>query len=801
MQPPVSAYRRSGRSAALRTLLHRIAHSHAHLRSCGPRRILIVRETVAFWVTFEREGKDSLPHERSRLLQSGNSVTPTSYTFFAPASRGIAPLLAQELRDLGAESLEEHRAGVGFSGPLATGYRVCLWSRLASRLLLVLARVDATTADTLYEGIRSLPWRDHMAPSGTLAVSFNGTSEAIRNSHFGALRVKDAVVDYFRDRCGERPSVDLERPSLRINIHLYPGQAVVSLDLSGQPLHRRGYRVETVEAPLKENLAAAILVRAGWPAVAAAGGGLVDLMCGSGTLLIEGAWMAADRAPALGREDLGLLRWLGHETRLWRELVEEARQRQQQGLLSSLPPSRGFDIDLTAVKATQANLRKAGLRDRHSIHVERRPLDAGPTSADLAKDRPSGLVVANPPYGHRLSEASGARALMAELGTQLRRRFGGWRAAVLTTSAEWAHPLGLRSGPEDLFSNGALECTLLRGVIPVAAASADPSPGAQMFANRLVKNRRILGKWARKAGITCFRLYDADLPDYAVAVDVYGTGDGVCVHVQEYRAPASVDPGRAASRLQEALTAIEKVLEVPRGQLFFKVREKKRGTAQYEKLGVGSNGKVHEVREGPCTFLVNFTDYLDTGLFLDHRLTRELIRELAPGKRFLNLFGYTGTATVHAAAGGASTTTTLDLSNTYLEWAKRNLLRNGFGGAAHVLEQVDCMGWLAASRRERYGLIFLDPPTFSNSKRMARDLDLQRDHAVLIGRAARLLTRDGVLLFATNYRQFELRTEDGLHGFDCEDISRATLPRDFERNPRIHRCWRISRSGSATCLR
>ena len=187
-------------------------------------------------------------------------MTPTSYTFFAPASRGIAPLLAQELRDLGAESLEEHRAGVGFSGPLATGYRACLWSRLASRLLLVLARVDATTADTLYEGIRSLPWRDHMAPSGTLAVSFNGTSEAIRNSHFGALRVKDAVVDYFRDRCGERPSVDLERPSLRINIHLYPGQAVVSLDLSGQPLHRRGYRVETVEAPLKENLAAAILV-------------------------------------------------------------------------------------------------------------------------------------------------------------------------------------------------------------------------------------------------------------------------------------------------------------------------------------------------------------------------------------------------------------------------------------------------------------------------------------------------------------------------------------------------------------
>jgi len=295
-------------------------------------------------------------------------MTRATHTFFAPAPRGIAPLLTQELRDLGVEQPDEHRAGVGFSGTLATGYRVCLWSRLASRLLLVLARVEASSADALYDGIRRLPWQDHMDPSGTLAVSFNGTSETIRNSHFGALRVKDAVVDYFRDRSGERPSVDLERPSLRIDVHLYPGQAVVSLDLSGQPLHRRGYRVATVEAPLKENLAAAVLVRAGWPTVAAAGGGLVDLMCGSGTLLIEGAWMAGDRAPSLDRQDLGLLRWLGHEGDLWQELVEEARERQQQGL-QRLPSIRGFDLDLAAIKATQANLLQAGLGDRQ-VHVE-----------------------------------------------------------------------------------------------------------------------------------------------------------------------------------------------------------------------------------------------------------------------------------------------------------------------------------------------------------------------------------------------------------------------------------------------
>ena len=242
--------------------------------------------------------------------------------------------------------------------------------------------------------------------------------------------------------------------------------------------------------------------------------------------------------------------------------------------------------------------------------------------------------------------------------------------------------------------------------------------------------------------------------------------------------------------------SIEEVLDISRGQLFFKVREKKKGTAQYEKVTEGGQGKFHEVSEGPCTFLVNFTDYLDTGLFLDHRLTREMIRDMAAGKRFLNLFGYTGTATVHAAVGGAAATTTVDLSNTYLEWARRNLRLNGFRGDLHALEQADCLQWLAASRRERYGLIFLDPPTFSNSKRMTRDLDLQRDHTKLIAAAARLLTPDGVLLFASNFRKFELQTDE-LRGLECEDVSRATLPRDFERNPRIHRCWRITRGRGA----
>ena len=734
-------------------------------------------------------------------------MSEPAYTFFAAASRGVAPLLSAELRDLGAGDVERTGAGASFTGSLETGYRVCLWSRMASRVLLQLARVDAATADALYEGVVSLPWTDHMAPTGTLAVNFNGTSTEIRNSHFGALRVKDAVVDHFREAHGSRPSVDTDQPDLRIDVHLYKTEAVVSVDLSGGGLHRRGYRGSATEAPLKENLAAAILARAGWAAISARGGSLVDPMCGSGTFLVEAVWMAMDRAPALEREDLGLLRWQGHDSGLWSTLIQEARERAELNR-QRLPSIRGFDVDIRAVRATMANLERAGLAG--SVHVERRSLAAGGAPGGTA-----GLLVTNPPYGHRLSEEGGVRALHAELATCVRSYYGGWRAAVLTTTPEWAQTFGLECLPET-FTNGPLECRLLLGEVHTVdkprkeparvgrapskhEPSADSEPagvasatGADMFANRLRKNLRTIGKWARRAGVDCYRLYDADMPEYAVAVDVYRGSEKTWAHVQEYRAPASVDAARAATRLQEALTTIPEVMEIPTDRLYFKVREKKRGTSQYRRLTAGG-GAFHEVTEGPCTFLVNFTDYLDTGLFLDHRTIRGIIGEMSRGKRFLNLFAYTGTATVHAALEGARATTTVDMSQTYTDWAIRNFERNQMSGSTNLVEQADCLQWLDKPRRERYDLIFLDPPTFSNSKRMERDsFDVQRDHTCLIRQTARLLADAGVLLFSTNFRQFQL-DEGGLTGLRSEDISRRTLPRDFERNPRIHRCYRIER--------
>jgi 23S rRNA (guanine2069-N7)-methyltransferase / 23S rRNA (guanine2445-N2)-methyltransferase len=313
-------------------------------------------------------------------------------------------------------------------------------------------------------------------------------------------------------------------------------------------------------------------------------------------------------------------------------------------------------------------------------------------------------------------------------------------------------------------------------------------PGTETFVNRLRKNLRHLSKWARREGITCFRIYDADLPDYAVAVDLY---EG-WANVQEYAAPPTVDPAKAEARLRDVMAVLPGVLDMAPGHVTLKVRRRQRGLSQYERMR--DQRAFHEVSEAGLRFIVNLTDYLDTGLFLDHRLTRALVRRLADGCDFLNLFAYTGTASVYAAAGGARTTTTVDMSTTYLDWARRNMARNGFAeGRTHRFVRADCLTWLATPHRVHYGLIFLDPPTFSNSKGMGgRTFDVQRDHVTLIRTAARLLAPGGVLLFSNNFRHFRM-DRTALADFVVEDLTGATLPLDFQRNRRIHSCWKITR--------
>lgn len=703
--------------------------------------------------------------------------------FFATAARGLEPLVASELRSLGAAEVAESRGGVRFAGTLATAYRACLWSRVANRILLPLARFPAPDPEALYAGVRALDWESHLAADGSLAVDFVSSRSKITHTQYGAQKVKDAVADYFRDRTGTRPSVNIERPDVRLNVYLHRDEAQLALDLSGDSLHKRGYRESGAAAPLKENLAAAILLRADWPAVAARGGSFLDPMCGSGTLPIEAALMAGDVAPGLERSYYGFLRWRGHDPAAWRELVDEALARRAEGL-ARLPPIVGYDADANAVRTALKNVEHADLSGR--VHIERRSFsDAAPVG-----DR-HGLLVVNPPYGERLGEATALIPLYGQIGTLLKERFGGWQAAVFTGNPELGLRVGLKPARSYQLYNGPIECRLSLFEIH-ARETAEPASGAgEMLANRLRKNLKRLGKWAQREDVTNYRLYDADLPEYALAVDLY-QGEKLWVHVQEYEAPKTVDPASAGRRLREALRVIPEVLDIPPEQMFFKVRRRQKGGAQYEKLD--KQGRFHEVREGPARLWVNFTDYLDTGLFLDHRPIRARLRELAGGRRFLNLFCYTASATVHAGLGGAKTTTSVDMSRTYLDWAERNLRLNGLRGEAHQLVQADCLSWLAQQGsgpwRRQYDLIFLDPPTFSASKRMEGSLDIQRDHPQLLDKTLALLAPGGLLIFSTNLRSFKLSAEI-TERWEVRDISRASIPPDFERDQRIHHCYEI----------
>jgi 23S rRNA (guanine2445-N2)-methyltransferase / 23S rRNA (guanine2069-N7)-methyltransferase len=720
--------------------------------------------------------------------------------FFATAPRDLVSLLHRELIGLGAAHLRAGHAGVRFRGTLETGYRACLWSRVASRILLPLKSFQATTPEQLYAGVGRIPWSEHIRADGTLAVDFTSSRSRLGHTHFGAQKVKDAIVDQLRELAGRRPSVDRARPDVRINAHVDRDVATIAIDLSGDSLHRRGYRQQGGPAPLKENVAAAILLHAGWPQMAEAGKPLLDPMCGSGTLLIEAALMAADVAPGLTRDYFGLHRWCGHDAQLWERLLEEARQRRLDGI-PRLPTMAGFDIDAKAVARASDNLLRAGLDEHIAIHCQDMVKLQSPWPGQ------TGLLVCNPPYGERMGASNDLAELYAGMGKVLKATFPGWRLMMLVGSPELGSHLGLRLTRCQKLDNGPLACQLSRYEIaagggdstasPPVTAHARPigrdhsDPHASMFANRLRKNLRNIGGWARRNDIHCYRLYDADMPEYAFAVDVYRAPD-TWVIAQEYQAPASIPEQQAAARRGTVLDTLAEMLEVPAERVVFKSRHRHRGGGQYQRLA--TDGALHEVVEAGCRLLVNFHDRMDTGLFLDHRQIRGLIRSLAPGRRFLNLFAYAGAATVQAAAGGATATTSVDLSANYLAWARRNLELNGFSSDRHVQIQADCLEWLAKAPDSHgdYGIVLLDTPTFSNSKRMADPLDVQRDHTTLIRLAARRLAADGVLIFSNHLKRFRMdRKALGAAGLDLEDITRQTIPRDFARNPRSHHCWRI----------
>ncbi|MCW5579937.1 MAG: bifunctional 23S rRNA (guanine(2069)-N(7))-methyltransferase RlmK/23S rRNA (guanine(2445)-N(2))-methyltransferase RlmL [Luteimonas sp.] len=731
--------------------------------------------------------------------------------FFVSCAKGLEYLLVDELVALGCTRATATTAGANADGTLADAQRVVLWSRLASRVLWPLAGYDCADEHALYAGARALPWHEHLDATMTLAVDAHVSGGAITHARYAAQRVKDAVVDAMREASGARPDVDVEAPDLRLNLVVRKGRAILSVDLGGGPLHRRGWRRAQGDAPLKENLAAAVLLRGGWPALYAEGGALLDPMCGSGTLLIEGALMAADVAPGLLRHgDTLPSRWRGFDVEAWRTLVDDAVARERAGRAALRRVFDGSDLDPRAIQSARENATAAGLRDAirwdvrgiervDATATERQGRDHGdpapPPQGDEAggASPPRGLVACNPPYDARLAADP---ALYRALGDALKRAVPGWRASLLCGDRELAHATGLRARKSYQLFNGALECTLIvvDPVLPAARADAAPrelSEGARMVANRLRKTLKASKAWRAREGVDCFRAYDADIPEYAAAIDVYTDADSGTrwLHVQEYAAPAEIPEAVARKRFGELLAGAADAFEVPRERMAVKTRAKGRGGSKYGHLA--HRGEFMTVREGAAKLRVNLFDYLDTGLFLDHRPLRLRIASEARGRRFLNLFCYTGAATVQAAVGGATQTTSVDLSATYLEWLADNLRENGIGGTRHRIAQADAMAWLRADHGQ-YDLVFCDPPTFSNSAR-ADDFDVQRAHVELLRLAVARLAMGGALYFSNNFRRFRLDVDAIAEFAEVEDISAATIPPDFARNPRIHRTWRLLR--------
>lgn len=701
-----------------------------------------------------------------------------TYEVLVTCPKGLEYLLEEELRPWGLAQVKVSPQGVSGLASLETIYQISLWSRIANRVLLHLFTSPASDPQSLHHIARQFSWHTIFSPLSTVSIHFQGQSDTIRNSMFGAQVLKDGLVDYCRDHGLDRPNIDRDRPDIQLRAYLKHHSIEVYLDLVGYSLHQRGYRLAAGEAPLKETVAAGLLLRAKWPSLSQEGYGFYDPCCGSGTLVIEAAMMATHRAPGLLRHDQALVNWLGHDPQLWQACRKKAAQQQ-----IDLPIQfYGSDIDPRAIRKAEENAQRAGVDTCTQWTVQ--ALDPKHMRAQYQK----GLVLCNPPYGERLGEEEQLLLLYTQLGEVLQRGFTNWQAGVLTSSTRLAKAIGLRSHKQYRFYNGPLAVQLFCFNLNAEnrlQSDAPPKPwseGATMFANRLRKNLKHLRSWAQRQQITCYRIYDADLPEYAYAIDLYQDH----VVLQEYAPPASIDADKAETRRQEVMMVVPEILQMSPKQMVLKQRIRQRGTAQYEKLSERQQWMT--VQEGGARLRVNLHDYLDTGLFLDHRLLRASFAKLKPGMRFLNCFCYTASASVHAALAGALTTN-VDMSQTYLNWAQENFRLNNIDLNKHQFVHYDCMEWLQIAG-DKYDVIFLDPPSFSNSKRMQQTLDIARDHEQLIRACMNLLTPNGVLYFSTNLRRFQLSPAIA-QTYLVKDMTSETIDIDFKRNAKIHQCFKL----------
>ncbi len=744
-----------------------------------------------------------------------------SLNLIVTCADGLEAPLQTELTSFGIASEIKSTGRLTVTGTLRDLYTICLWSRVASRVLMLIKRKNINTeydvAEQLYGLAKSINWTEQFSLEQTFAIRLSVDKRVAVSQQFAMLRIKDAIADTFNEAYDSRPNVDSRNPDFSIFATVNDKQAELYLDLSGTSLHRRGYRVAMTEAPLKENLAAALLYSAGWHQKNSDGtpyyNALIDPMCGSGTFIIEALLMHCDYAVGIDKaaNQFGFYEWQHHDETLWQQMIDDAQTRFREALdianeqPDTLPLILGFDADNGAIIATEKNLIAAGLQDLLPLlDLETRALNQlssvlRPMVKDGRLSNP--LVITNPPYGERLGDEEMIKPLYHALGLILQDSFAGSgidpMLGILAAHVEQVDILPIKEPKTLRCHNGAITVyfrygNLIAGQLGNLVSRFEKreieSEEAQDFINRLQKNLVKLKKLAKKDAVSNIRAYDADLPDFKVAIDLYGD----YAHVQEYAPPKTIPPETAKKRFNLALMGIREVFDINREQVFIKTRARQSGNEQYSKQGqTDKRGKFYVAREDSAYFYVNFTDYLDTGLFIDHRNMRMRIKANSRGKAVLNLFAYTCTASVHAALAGAKKVTSVDLSQNYLDWGKQNFVLNGLDVSRNKYQFVaaDIFEWIK-DNTEQYDIIFIDPPTFSNSKKFQGTFDVQRDHAALINRAMNRLTSDGVLYFSNNFTRFEL-DEQLTQRYDVTNITHQTIGFDFNIKKPIHQSFEI----------
>jgi 23S rRNA (guanine2445-N2)-methyltransferase / 23S rRNA (guanine2069-N7)-methyltransferase len=750
----------------------------------------------------------------------------------ATCAFGLEAVVARELKELGYEARGVRSGRLAFSGDAAAVCRANLWLRSADRVLIELAAFEAADFDALFETTRDIAWEEWIAADAAIPV--RGRSLKSQLSSVPAIQrsVKKAIVDRLLT-AGGALSLPETGPPVPVEVSIVDNVATLDVDTSGNGLHRRGYRTLAAAAQLRETLAAALVQLSFWRPERQ----LLDPFCGTGTIVIEAAMIGRRLAPGRNRT-FAAEGWPSFSAEAW----QTARQEAADSALPMLPLRIiGCDADDESLRLARYHAGLAGVGE--DVHFQQHEF------SELTSSRNYGCVVTNPPYGVRMGEEEEIERLYRSMPDVL-RRLKTWSHFILTARPDFEQLVGQRADRRRKLFNGRLECTLyqfygpkppkrkdanaesntpnesppapspLRGgqgrgdETPVpSAASLSPSltllhqgggdsgaheakrPAfgglrpessrqAEEFANRLRKLARHLRRWPTKRGITCYRIYERDIPEIPLVVDRYEDA----LHLAEFDRPHERTAAEHADWLDLMVRTAGEALETPPERVFLKHRQRQRGDEQYERFD--DRRAIRVVNEGGLKFQVNLSDYLDTGLFLDHRLTRGMVREAATRTRFLNLFAYTGSFTVYAAAGGAAETVTVDLSPTYLDWAAENLRLNGLSGPAHQLVRSDAGDFLnSLSGKPPFDLVVVDPPTFSNSKRLEYDWDVQRDHAALLQRVLDHTRPGGIVFFSTNSRRFKFDPAAAA-GAAAREISKQTVPEDF-RNKKIHRCWRI----------